>query len=80
LITDRVAHTLQELKVKSCRMERMTEAVKSDYGFTVGALSAFLPEDLAIRYGDRLVWSVSWLLVGSEPRTPGSAELPNEEV
>jgi hypothetical protein len=58
LITRRVADALAELKVKSYQLENMLEPRESAFsiahGYSVGALSQFLPEDLAIRYGGPL--------------------------
>jgi hypothetical protein len=58
LITKRVADTLAELKVRSYQLENMLAprqpAFSTDFGHSVGALSGFLPEDLAITYGHPL--------------------------
>jgi hypothetical protein len=56
LITERVAEWLQLEKVKSFRLERLEDEDPfiAKYGFTVGRLSHFLPEDLAIKYGRTL--------------------------
>ena len=56
LITDRVAEWLQVHKVKSFRLERGLDARKRDsiiskLSISVGRLSLYLPEDLAIKYG-----------------------------
>jgi hypothetical protein len=60
LVTNRVADALKSLKVKSYRLSslRMLEQrfipaslLPSHGGFTVGALSDFMPDDIAIKYG-----------------------------
>jgi len=53
LITERVAEWLQLQKVKSFRLKKLEDEDPfiAKYGFTVGRLSHFLPEDLAIKYG-----------------------------
>ncbi len=53
-----MADALAELRVKSYQLENMLEpresAFSTAHGYSVGALSGFLPEDLAIRYGGPL--------------------------
>jgi hypothetical protein len=55
LITKSVADVLGELNVKSYSLESMLSPRKQrfsmDFGYSAGALSQFLPEDLAIQYG-----------------------------
>ena len=56
LVTERVAQWLLARRVKSVRLEggfteRESQPVLSRRGFTVGCLSDYLPEDLAIKYG-----------------------------
>jgi hypothetical protein len=55
MITKRVAGVLAELKVKSYQLKdprRLKQAYS--FGYTVGPLSQFLPEDLAMKYGGTL--------------------------
>lgn len=56
LITPRVAAFLLQQKAKSYSLQGLEEIqrVNPDSGFTVGRLSGFLPEDLAIKYGGPL--------------------------
>jgi hypothetical protein len=56
LVTERVAQWFLARKVKSVRLEggfteREGQPILSNLGFTVGRLSDYLPEDLAIKYG-----------------------------
>ena len=56
LVTERVAWWLLANNVKSVRLEggfteRGGQPILSTRGFTVGCLSDYLPEDLAIKYG-----------------------------
>jgi hypothetical protein len=54
MITRRVADALEELKVKSYRLENMVTGAGDVSGYTVGSLSGFLPKELAVRYGTPL--------------------------
>jgi hypothetical protein len=55
MITRRVADVLAELKVKSyCLKDPRVSQQQYSFGYTVGALSDYVPEDLAIRYGGPL--------------------------
>src|ERR1035441_270188 len=58
MITKRVADALAELNVKSYTLESMLKREEMPFamngGYSVGALSSFLPEDLAIKYGEPL--------------------------
>jgi hypothetical protein len=62
LVTRRVADALQSLRVKSYQLgtlralERrfIPDLLTSAAGFTVGALSQFMPDDVAIKYGKAL--------------------------
>ena len=55
MITRRVADALAELKVQSYRVDSMIhprpQRFTFNFGYSAGALSSVLPEDLAIRYG-----------------------------
>ena len=53
LVTERAAEFLRRWKENSFRLIRLQDRdpVVAKSGFTVGRLSSFLPEDLAIRYG-----------------------------
>lgn len=59
LVSERVAQWLLARKVKSVRLEggfteREGQPLLSKLGFTVGRLSDYLPEDLAVKYGKPL--------------------------
>ena len=59
LVTERVAMWLLARNVKSVRLEggfteREGQPIISRLGFTVGGLSDYLPEDLALKYGKPL--------------------------
>ena len=54
MVTKRVADALVELGVKGYELQNMLEREQrfsNDYGFSVGALSEYLPADLAAKYG-----------------------------
>ena len=60
LVTNRVADALKSLNVKSYQLSSLrmleqrfipTSLLPSHGGFTVGALSGFMPDDIAIKYG-----------------------------
>ena len=56
LITERVAHWLLTQNVKSCALRGLDDCDHpvGSSGFTVGRLSSYIPEDLAIKYGGPL--------------------------
>jgi hypothetical protein len=56
LITERVGHWLLSHKIKSFSLRGLEDfdPLVMQFGFTVGRLSDFLPEDLALRYGRSL--------------------------
>lgn len=56
LITEMVAEVLRKQKSRAFRLARLQDCdpLVAKFGFTVGRLSGFMPEDLAIQYGTPL--------------------------
>ena len=53
LITERVSEALLSLRAKSFELRGLQDVhpIIRESGFTVGRLSNFMPQDLAIKYG-----------------------------
>ncbi len=79
MITKRVADALSDLKAKSYKLESMLTpppAYARNWGFSVGVLSDFLPEDLAMKYGEPLGLQCP---PGRFPKVEKRPEPPSEE-
>ena len=78
MITKRVAEALSELKVKSYSLESMLSPPPScgrDWGFSAGALSEYLPYDVAVKYGTPLGLQCE---PGSYPKMEARPDPPDE--
>ena len=92
LITKRVADVLAEVNVKSYRLESMLKREQGPFamnlGYGVGALSGFLPQDLANKYGEPLslecqrgCWpDVESIRNSHQPTADGDAGIPLERL